>query len=588
MSQESKQDPPDQAESKQNEGMEIQEIATSLLTHYDEDIVSKFAAHCDDDGYDFEALKEDTEGDIEDSFIAEHMQKEIFEEDDNNKAKTIRFIEILREIINPKQQSLPQNNQSQKPSTKHFEEVEEKLDSNKEISINWNCINKNNKDKEMKESNDYLHKQLRNCADIQKPLIQLYTIGRLNNKEYLPSLINDIYSLSDVEYKDNGNENLFNLSMWTKEYSPYFVKYKQCELIQNALTTYSNRIMHSHITTAAALLPFNDFVMDYIKYTLLVNNAISNILSSIEYSQKVCPLQIDLVIYGRNYKTQKDDDYTANSDDNWDNDEELNLFLQESLSRPPAQMNSPVPDFKRLFQKFNIDVKEDKINITNQDLYHQKRKIQNPIMKFLGSGKRNQRIIVLVDRTNGKKQNDLDKERDIEDTIYVYQIPNYDDIPKDYMDETLHWRTKEALIPSMDYDRMKRKFSGHNDDKNGLFRKYLGCYDTLSDRNFIVSYHCHSEDNIKMVQYIKRYSLILLPYHCTTLWPKYFKNNGIFNKIDDKYTKDPKLIYEKWSLPVHTKRIMQYIRFIDPKLYEILNKKHVKNIHEPNYLQVIT
>ena len=207
------------------------------------------------------------------------------------------------------------------------DEPEEKMEANGEIYINWNCLNQSNKDKEMRKTRSYVFAQLQGVLHIDDDLIKLFTIGRLNNKNDLATLITDIYSLSKIEYQQN--ESSFNESEWTEKYSKYFKKYNKCELIQKALRTYTKRFMQSKITTPQ-LIPFNDFVMDYIKYTLVVNNAISNILSSIEYSRKVCPLQIDLIIYGRNYKSNEDKNtmnMNMNDDQNgsW-NDDEFELY----------------------------------------------------------------------------------------------------------------------------------------------------------------------------------------------------------------------------------------------------------------------
>ena len=216
MSSESKQN-----DTELNDDNFLEQVTTALSVHYNTCITDAFCAHFCDDDWDLALLKDDTI-DINDSSWTDHMQNEVFKENDNNKPKTIQFMQRLTNIISPNTESQsqsPPDHEEKKQSELVSDESEEKMESNGEIYINWHCINKSNEDIEMTITRSYIYAQLPRVTGLDDDLIKLFTIGRLNNKKDLPILINDIHSLSKVEHPQN--ESFCNDSMWTQEYSPY-------------------------------------------------------------------------------------------------------------------------------------------------------------------------------------------------------------------------------------------------------------------------------------------------------------------------------------------------------------------------------
>jgi len=78
----------------------LEQMATSLMTYYDKDIVNTFRDYCLEDVWNIEDIQEDIQ-EIDDSLIAEHMQTSVFQENDNQRPQTIQFVQILAFIITP-------------------------------------------------------------------------------------------------------------------------------------------------------------------------------------------------------------------------------------------------------------------------------------------------------------------------------------------------------------------------------------------------------------------------------------------------------------------------------------------------------
>ena len=162
-------------------------------------------------------------------------------------------------------------------------------------------------------------------------------------------------------------------------------------------------------------------------------------------------------------------------------------------------------------------------------------------------------MIILIDR-RGKS-----------DVIYVYQLPKRDELNHDFCEETLSYLTQSAVIPNeemavSDLDLAVSMKGGGLD---------------IGGRNFVISFHIHSMDDVKYQQFIKGQKLPFLPYHMILLWKNYFKNG--WNKLnEDKY--NIQSVYGQWKLPLNDRMLKKWSQEVDPLLYKLLYEYHWKYI----------
>ena len=238
------------------------------------------------------------------------------------------------------------------------------------------------------------------------------------------------------------------------------------------------------------------------------------------------------------------------------------------------------PDFDRLLKKFKINYIKEEIKVKELQTARAQRKSQEDIKKILKNN-RHQRIVIIIDRSKGNKDDQLknddekkqnDNNNDDKEFMYIYQLDTKSDkrsktLPNDYLEETMSYQTTNKIIPN--------ETANPNDLSVG--NAFIGGARDIGSRNFVLSFHIHSEDSVTYEQQIKGQKTPFLPYHMLLLWPKYFNDKFKLNNNQIKKKGfELENIYKKWELPTNDKQLLKWVEIIDPDLYKIIQKNHLK------------
>eukprot|EP00483_Globobulimina_turgida_P012825 UN12849 len=129
--------------------------------------------------------------------------------------------------------------------------------------------------------------------------------------------------------------------------------------------------------------------------------------------------------------------------------------------------------------------------------------------------KRYTRVIFIVDRRNPKHLanhemfDDTNKEQTWPDTMYLICPKSYNKIPSHYeykLNECFAINTKEYLLPIAD-----------EVDFGGL--------DSGNGYKFVVSYHVHFKDNVKLYWYLNSAVQRFFIHDIAWLWPRFFNRD---------------------------------------------------------------
>eukprot|EP01084_Bolivina_argentea_P274581 468061_1 len=338
---------------------------------------------------------------------------------------------------------------------------------------------------------------------------------------------------------------------------------------KHIIVTTKNRINCLYVPFKGAIdwNPIEDNINVYIRYTMLMNQIIDNLIRD---SDDYFPFQVDLMIHGKAHiKEYKDLSYfypdDESNDDSDDDDEE---FIEELNDKPFRLMKSnqlycykkpyQINELRKIFAAYNETNYEqfeyDQALISDKNP-KKTRQIISSMIKRQINGEKGCRVCMVIDRTKDDiyamrrthVQNDK-TENDEKDILYVYKMKDNSQITDEY----------EYQAHSM----LNMSCTQMLPDKGAKY--------DFGSRGFVLSFQMYSKDKVKCMQFLKGYRFSFLPYHITELWPMFFDEN--YNNIDAMYHNE--CIYDNWKLPTFDKGVMAWIKSIDIEFYQMLIKKH--------------
>jgi len=295
-----------------------------------------------------------------------------------------------------------------------------------------------------------------------------------------------------------------------------------------------------------------DDINIFIGYTLKLNQIIANILST---NKEICPMQIDLVIIGRDqvqreHAEHKDD---ANSDDDDDAAPVVNVS-----GLCIGKLCNPLPEHGlcAFLKSRKIEVTEGEVSLDNGA--KSTRVIQEALSGCITE--RYQRVIMVIDRS--AKRGCASEEGT--EKLLVFSLECADTLRKDYSEEALSWLTKKKLFPDWKSD---------GDDEKARSQLKGGESD-IGDAGFVVSFHVHEAAKVKVEQFLKTQKMPFLPHHMLDVWPMYFEE-GKASEVDaEKYS--PEKVYAAWKLQTRNATLNKWIRVVDPEYYKEFSRRHGK------------
>eukprot|EP01083_Nonionella_stella_P151119 482481_1 len=176
-----------------------------------------------------------------------------------------------------------------------------------------------------------------------------------------------------------------------------------------------------------------------------------------------------------------------------------------------------------LLKKDNIKYEKDVIQPGNEA--HCIRKMRENVDKIVGN-QRSIRTVMVLDMKG--KEND-GKTCD----LYSFKAPKpFGDVANDYLYEQMMHHTSGYLVPHPDDEPIDENAKKVDHSK----RRPIGGGFTMARREFTVSFHIHSMDNIEMYVWVQGFGVRFLPRHLIEILPAYFKKNDLKeNGIDQKY-----------------------------------------------------
>jgi len=386
-------------------------------------------------------------------------------------------------------------------------------------------------------------------------------VGRKNQIELL-TLMMDIYELARVDelVTPRANKRGFannNITAWAaKTELRNTFSHDHTKTLQNAIAEYTKRISGGGPSQMVAH-PIEDDINVYIEYTLLMSSIVHNLTKA---EDEIVPFQIDFVILGKKHSTDDKKQAESDSDDDDDDEDAAAAFasggaLQNQL--PEQGVAAILAD--------RVEFEEDTISIDHKA--RTKRSILT-LLKNKLSGQRNQRLIVVIDRSSNKDIADADDEKEEggKDKLFVYQLEQESWARIESVDNELHmaWKTKQALMPSW------KPSKGKEPSKDAL----VGGAEDIGDNNFVFSFHVHASNNVKCDQWIKAQKVPFLPYQMAAHWPMYFAKGH--EEVNEKYSAE--YLYKHFKVQQRDERLMKWIEQIDPVFYKRLQKKHIQHL----------
>eukprot|EP01084_Bolivina_argentea_P104518 187136_1 len=163
-------------------------------------------------------------------------------------------------------------------------------------------------------------------------LLKTIAVGR-SNQIPLISMFIDMFELSHIDQVINNKEEFRTETEWVEK-CYFFKNYKQNikakDIIRRAMTEFKHRLAGSGLQQII-VNKIQDDINIYIEYILEINNIIKNIIDS---NKQICPLQIDVVILGKEHDKKNDisDEKTNYSDDDDDDDTALMAQINASMN----------------------------------------------------------------------------------------------------------------------------------------------------------------------------------------------------------------------------------------------------------------
>ena len=399
-----------------------------------------------------------------------------------------------------------------------------------------------------------------------KALLELIAIGRQNGV----NLLNVLHSMHQLfrmhryfDPKDRDSENMLDTtaSSWLEGCDGYLngkdhEMRKRKEMVRRGMEDYNKRF--GGVACSKVMdRRINDYLHCYIEYVLAVQAIIGNLIKK-EY----CPLQIDLVVIGKHHQHEEDTNEhqqkvnisSSDSDDEEDDDDDDDVKVNVS-PRAKNVVNPWPEDIEGLLKKWKINYEKHEGSMSGGDWKNIKisRFIQKSMEKVL-ENKRNQRIILLIDRRSGTEN------------IMIYQLPKHNAIRRDYCEEALSHMTGFGIIPNQEMESEDMAFP----------TSLLGAGKNVGGNMFVLSFRVHAVDKVSYEQVIKCQRMPFLPYHMVLIWPHYFGKG--FNALDGKRF-NHESIYKKWKLPLD-RELPVWTKLLDPNLYELLKRNHLRYLQK--------
>eukprot|EP01084_Bolivina_argentea_P286894 492230_1 len=347
-------------------------------------------------------------------------------------------------------------------------------------------------------------------------MLKLIAIG-MNNDIPLLSLLNDLYQIWRLELAARENKMQVSENEWVNS-SKYLSSLKDKtvkQLIIAGLRSYSRRVLPSPILKPHVLVA--DSLAQYVQ---IITNMANMVKTMVQSNDKQClPLQIDLWILSKELQVEKS--LGMMPDDSDDDDEE-----DEDDDSDDMKQNDYILDLgslDALLKKDNIKYEKDVIQPGNEA--HCIRKMRENVNRIVGN-QRSIRTVMVLDMKG--KEND-GKTCD----LYSFKAPKpFGDVANDYLYEQMMHHTSGYLVPHPDDEPIDENAK----KVDHLKRRPIGGGFTMARREFTVSFHIHSMDNIEMYVWVQGFGVRFLPRHLIEILPAYFKKNDLKeNGIDQKY-----------------------------------------------------
>ena len=255
--------------------------------------------------------------------------------------------------------------------------------------------------------------------------------------------------------------------------------------VSQALISFHRRIFHP--IDFSKIVIFEDDVTKYIQYFIAMNHAVETLSLNNGVTYQFCPFHLDLWIIPRKVVNA-----AASATDEEDDDEKKADVFVDNIGNIENRLKERKWTYKRL--KHPVRQKNDPVGVPGLRL---KDVFLEGFKTMLGDSnpengiKRNQRVIVFVDRRN--------TDSDHPDLIYVAQHDEerFREISTDFLPETFHWSTKKGLFPGKP-----------NESHTGW--------------KFVVSWHVESTDVMRVYWQFGHWLTRFFPMDTLYLWPRWF------------------------------------------------------------------
>eukprot|EP00485_Elphidium_margaritaceum_P002421 CAMPEP_0202691416 /NCGR_PEP_ID=MMETSP1385-20130828/6145_1 /ASSEMBLY_ACC=CAM_ASM_000861 /TAXON_ID=933848 /ORGANISM="Elphidium margaritaceum" /LENGTH=519 /DNA_ID=CAMNT_0049346819 /DNA_START=38 /DNA_END=1597 /DNA_ORIENTATION=+ len=370
-----------------------------------------------------------------------------------------------------------------------------------------------------------LHSQIPDFSNEQqreRTFFELQAVAHKNRVPRLVSLLNDLYHSWRFHRANSASGTAAStLSLSESDWiasSPYLsskLGKKQQTLICHALASFNARISQRPLLNVIEKL--DDSMADFVHTICSVSQSIHQLVQN----KQALPLQIDVWIIPHNRhksdtnlmmpcdEEDDDDDDDEDSDDDSEDDDDDDekedvlgaINIDELLKKDGTaySLTDNMPDMNANAGEF-------------------RRRLQLQIEKVIDN-QRSLRVCLIVDRRKQHGQKCPD--------VYCYKPRQFAQIDAATQVEGMLNNTKKYMLPYPS--------DNHN---NNVHQAGLGAADTITKREFVLSFLLHEQDRIDMYLWMHGFCFRFLPQYCVSLLPMYFvkeRNDLQKHGIDENY-----------------------------------------------------
>jgi len=313
--------------------------------------------------------------------------------------------------------------------------------------------------------------------------------------------------------------------------------------LKSAMHSFYKRLFPEISYSVPQLVVMDDEPNAFAAYYLAMNSAVAVLAKTQKgVGEGLLPVQIDLWIIPENVASTESRGRSASavSDDDFDVDEEKGDAEDESAGVDCiGNLEWRLTNAKWKFEKIVIDDKE-----------RMNRQFLKNLEKLL-NGRRNQRILVYVDRRNPQNVVSVDGcaqyiaggydrlkarpsnvKRTWADTVYFVQAPQkrFGELPdrEENTPEAAFWASSQCMFPRVKEDKFPQNDAA-------VAEGSVGCLHNVNGFQFMVSWQAEHSDCVRHYLFTNGHGMRFLPRDVDKLWPMHFKrkDNGETKKVHE-------------------------------------------------------